>query len=130
MNVPTTVTKPRDQRAWRLVFSRIQEAADAVNRGAKARGDREEVQQEGGPQGRGGLGSGQVSNVPSGFRSQVQWRESEKVARQQSHRQAWAVLNLKDAAVAARNEQHRLEVLERRTGLEPATSGVTVALER
>ena len=35
MNVPTTVTKPRDQRAWRLVFSRIQEAADAVNRGAK-----------------------------------------------------------------------------------------------
>ena len=35
MNVPTTVTQPRDQRAWRLVFSRIQDAADAVNRGAK-----------------------------------------------------------------------------------------------
>jgi hypothetical protein len=109
--VRRTVTKPRDQRAWRLVFSRIQEAADAVNRGAKA----EEIARK---------FSKRVDHkdVVVWAQDRSRMTEAEFAAKYSGSTPrssrgngstAKPALSLKDAAVAARNEEHRLEVLER-----------------
>jgi hypothetical protein len=109
--VPKTVTKPRDQRDWRLVFSRIEEAADAVNRGAKPeeiarkfskRVDHKDVVVW--AQDRSRLTEAEFAAKYSGPTTRSS-RRSGSTTR--------PALSLKDAAVAARNEEHRLEVLER-----------------
>ena len=98
----------RDSRAWRLVFSRIKEAAEAVAKGARPEDIARKFSRRVDPK-----------DIVVWAQDYTRMSEAEFAAKhakgtgRRSRPSSKGALSLKDAAVAARNEEHRLLVLER-----------------
>jgi hypothetical protein len=100
-------TKPRDQRAWRLVYSRIREAAEAVVKGQTPAAVAKRFSKYVDPK--------DLVVWAHDFK-RLSEREFEAKygtpARRPRSSTPRSALSLKDTAVAARDEEHRLQTLE------------------